>query len=161
MRKMLPWLVSLLLAITLIVLVFIYFLNSDLFGSAKTNDPNEQAKATVANEQPQPLSADDTLKVTSELTNIQTNIADTNYVVRISFSFRLDSEKAKTEFDKIKDIEIKPIINKALWVMTQDDVKGTKGKDQLCANLINAINPYLSEGKLTNVKITDFIVTAI
>ncbi|MFC5702126.1 flagellar basal body-associated FliL family protein [Cohnella faecalis] len=159
MKKMLPWLVSLLLAITLIVIVALYFWSS-LFGS-DAKDPEDQARESVQSVAAEPMSADEMIKVTSELTNIQTNIADTDYVVRISLSFQMDSAKAKEEFDKIKDIQVKPLINRALWVLNSEDVKGTKGKDQLCAELINAINPVLSEGKLTSVKITDFIISPI
>lgn len=159
MKKMLPWLVSLLLAITLIVIVAIYFWSS-LFGS-DPKDPDSQAKESIQSASVEPMTADEMIKVTSELTDIQTNIADSDYVVRISFSFQLDSEKAKEEFDKIKDIQIKPIINRELWVLGKDDLNGAKGKDELCAKLINTINPVLSEGKLTKVNVTAFIISLI
>jgi flagellar FliL protein len=73
----------------------------------------------------------------------------------------MDNEKAKVEFDKIKDSQIKPIINRALWVLNPSDMSGTKGKDQLTAGLINTINAVLTEGKLTKVGITAFIMTPI
>jgi flagellar FliL protein len=157
---LLPWLVSLLLAITLIVVVTFYFWNN-LFGDKKSNDPEQDAKEIAENVQVEPVSADELVKVTSELIDIRTNLADTDYVVQISLSFTLDSEAAKEEFDKIKDNKIKPIVNRALWVMTPDDMSGTKGKDQLTAGLINSINAALSEGKLTNVGITGFVMTQV
>jgi flagellar FliL protein len=160
MKKLLPWLVSLLLAITLIVVVTFYFWTT-LFGEKKSTDPDQAAKESVADVQAEPISADEMVKVTSELTNIRTNLADTDYVVQISLSFQLDSVKAKDEFDKIKDDLIKPIINRALWVLNPDDMIGTKGKDQLTAGLINAINAVLSDGKLTKVGIKEFIMTPI
>jgi flagellar protein FliL len=161
MKKLLPWLVSLLLAITLIVIVGIYFW-STLFGESKALSPEEQAKASVEHvEAEPPKTADEMVKLTSELTDIRTNLADTDYVVQMSLAFQLDSEKAKEEFDKIKDFEIKPIINRALWVLNPEDMRGTKGKDQLTAGLINSINAMLPEGKLTKVDIKDFIMTPI
>ncbi|MCD9023369.1 flagellar basal body-associated FliL family protein [Cohnella silvisoli] len=159
MKKLLPWLVSLLLAITLIVIVTFYFWNT-LFGD-KSKDPEQATKDAVENVQAEPISADELVKVTSELIDIRTNLADTDYVVQISFSFQFDSQKAKEEFDKIKENQIKPIINRALWVMSPDDMNGTKGKDQLTAGLINSINSVLSEGKLVKVGIKGFIMTPI
>jgi flagellar FliL protein len=160
MKKLLPWLVSLLLAISLIVGATFYFWNT-LFGVPKSKNPDEAAKESVLNVQADPISADEMVKVTSELIDIRTNLADTDYVVQISLSFQLDNEKAKLEFDKIKDSQIKPIINRALWVLNPGDMSGTKGKDQLTAGLINTINAVLTEGKLTKVGITAFIMTPI
>lgn len=160
MRKMLPWLISLLLAISLIVIVGIYSW-STLFGDSGTKDPAKQAQDSVKNVQAEPMSADEMLKVTSELKDIKTNIADNSHVVVISFSFQLDSKKAKDEFDKIKDIQIKPIVNRYLWQLTPEELQGTAGKDKLCAELLNAINPVLAKGKLTKVEVTDFIITEI
>jgi flagellar FliL protein len=160
MKKMLPWLVSLLLAITLIVSVGIYVWNHFISGTG-TKDPNQKVKEAVSNVAAEPLSADEMVKVTSELTDIKTNIADTSYVVIMSFTFQLDNAKTKQEFDKIKEIQIKPIINRALWTIKPEDFQGTRGKDQLCAGLINAINSVLSEGKVSKVEIKDFMMSQI
>lgn len=160
MKKMLPWLVSLLLAITLIVTVGIYVWNQ-YFSGSDSKDPGVQAAESVKHVEAKPISADEMIKVASELTDIKTNISDPSYVVVVSFAFQLDSEKSKEEFDKIKEIVVKPIVNRALWQMTPEDLQGTKGKDELCAGLVNAINAVLSEGKLTKVEIKDFIVQQI
>lgn len=160
MKKMLPWLVSLLLAITLIVSVGVYAWNQFLNGSG-SKDPEAQAAESVKNVEAKPLTADELLKVTSELTDIKTNIADTSYVVVTGFIFQLDSEKSKVEFDKIKDIVVRPIVNRALWVMKPEELQGTKGKDQLYAGLINSINAVLTEGKVTKVELKDFIMQQV
>jgi len=160
MKKLLPWLVSLLLAITLIAVVVVYFW-STMFGDKKPKDPDQIAKESVENVQAEQISADEMIKVTSELTNIKTNLADTDYAVLLSLVFQLDSEKAKEEFDKIKEFKIKPIVNRALWVMSPEEMSGTKGKDELTASLINAVNAVLSEGKLIKVEIKDFFITPI
>lgn len=161
MKKLLPWLVSLLLAITLIAIVVIYFW-STMFEDKKSADPDQQVKESVQDVQAAPpMSADEMIKVTSELINIKTNLSDPDYVVIMSLAFTLDDEDAKEEFDKIKDIKIKPLVNRALWVMSPEDMSGTEGKDQLTAGLINSVNAVLTKGKLTKVEITDFIISPI
>ncbi|CAM3891121.1 flagellar basal body-associated FliL family protein [Cohnella lubricantis] len=160
MKKMLPWLVSLLLAITLIVIVALYFW-STLSKDSDAASPDKQAQESVKDVEAKPLSADEILKVTSELNDIKTNIGDNDYVVTVSFSFQFDSESAMKEFDKVKEIQIKPIVNRALWVMQPDQLSGTQGKDELCAELLNAINPVLTKGKLSNVEITSFIMVPL
>jgi flagellar FliL protein len=153
---MLPWLISLLLAITLIVVAAVMFWSS-LFGDSGSGANGEDRTPAQA----EPMSADELLEVTSELTDIRTNIADADYVVVLDLSFQLDSKEAKESFDKIKDVAIRPIVNKALWQMTREELAGTAGKDKLSADLINAINPVLPTGKLTKVEITSFIMTPI
>ncbi len=161
MKKMLPWLVSLLLAITLIAIVVIYFW-STMFSDDKSKDPEQQAKESVENVQAQPpMSADETVKVTSELTDIKTNLSDRDYIAILSFAFTLDSTDAKEEFEKIKNIKIKPIVIRAIGEMTPDEISSAKGKDQLTAGLINSVNAALSDGRLTKVEITDFVISPI
>ncbi|MBB6674603.1 flagellar basal body-associated FliL family protein [Cohnella nanjingensis] len=161
MKKMLPWLVSLLLAITLIVIVGLYSWSTFFGGSSDAKSPEAQAQDSVKNVKAEKVSADEMIKVTSELNDIKTNISDTNYVVIFGFSFQLDSENAKKEFDKIKDSVVKPIVNRALWDVTPDQLQGTKGKDALVASLINEINPVLAKGKVTKIGITNFLMSQI
>lgn len=156
MKRLLPWLISLLLAITLIIVAAVIFWSS-LFGDSGSG-ANVRGQTPM---QAEPMTADELLEVTSELKDIQTNIADPDYVVTLDLSFRLDSKKAKEEFDKIKDVTIRPIVNRALWQMTREELSDPAGKDKLAANLINAINPVLPKGKLTKVEITSFIMTPI
>ncbi|PZD93331.1 flagellar basal body protein FliL [Paenibacillus sambharensis] len=158
MKKMLPWLITILLAIALIavVAVFLYnqFMNSE-------DDPALQAEHSVHEVEPKKLSADERVEMTTEIQDIKTNLLDTDYLVVMSFAFQLDDKKSKEEFDKIKDIQIKPIIIRALADMMPEELKGSQGKDALSAKLINAINKELSAGKVTKVEVTNFIVTMI
>jgi len=157
MKRMWPWLVSLLLAISLIAVVVVILWNSQN-GGFGLNPGNRELS------QSEPLTADELLDVTSELTDIRTNIADPDYVVVIDLSFRLDSKQAREAFDKIKDVEIRPIVNKALWQMSREELSSLAGKDKLVSEIINAINPVLAtltKGKLTKVEITNFIMTPI
>ncbi|MDU7474883.1 MAG: flagellar basal body-associated FliL family protein [Paenibacillus macerans] len=157
MKKMLPWLITILLAITLIVIAAGYMMNlmnkSDSGNAAKAN------VETVA--EPQMMSADEIVKVTSTIDGVKTNLSDPNYVAQMNFAFQLDSEVSKESFDKIKDFKIKPIIIKTLADMKPEELTGAQGKDNLSSKLINLINKSLPEGKLIQIGITDFVMTAI
>ncbi len=154
MKKMLPWLITILLSITLIAIVAII-----LFKSFFT-DPKEQATETKTIEV-KVLSADERVEVTSELKDFRRNLKDPEYVVVLSFAFQLDSKKTKEEFDKLTEIEIRPIINRTLADMTADELKGSQGEDALESKLLNLINPIIPKGKLVKVEITNFIITEI
>jgi flagellar protein FliL len=155
MKKMLPWLITILLAITLIVLAA--FLLMGKFFPGDTNEVN----AAVENVEAKHLTADEIVELTSEITDIKTNLADPDYLVMIDFAFQLDSATAKEEFEKIKEIKIKPIIIKTLADTNPEQLNGAQGKDQLNSKLVNLINKTLTEGKLTEVEMTDFVLTTL
>ncbi|MWV43542.1 flagellar basal body protein FliL [Paenibacillus sp. HJL G12] len=155
MKKMLPWLITILLAITLIV-VAVVLLTPQLLGK-DNNNSNTAAQATEVKK----LSADELVEMTSEITDIKTNLADQDYIVLMNFAFQLNDKKSKEEFDKIKEFRIKPIIIKTLADTKPDELRGSNGKDQLSAKLINLINKTLTEGKLTQIEITNYILTSL
>ncbi|CAH1193626.1 MULTISPECIES: flagellar basal body-associated FliL family protein [Paenibacillus] len=155
MKKMLPWLITILLAITLIVVAA--FLLMDKIFPSDTNDVN----AAVQNVEAKSLSADEIVELTTEITDIKTNLADPDYIVLINFAFQLDAVKSKEEFEKIKDIKIKPLIIKTLADTKPEELNGANGKDQLSSKLVNLINKTLTEGKLTQIEVTNFIMTSI
>jgi len=157
MKRMLPWLITILLAITLIV-VAAFFIYDRVFND---DDPAGELDKIVEQVEPEKLTADERVAMTAEIQDIRTNLHDTDYIVVMSFAFRLDSKKAKEEFEKIKDISIKPIIIRTLSDMTEEELRGSKGKDELNAKLFNLINPELTHGRLTKVEITNFIITRI
>lgn len=154
MKKMIPWLITILLAITLIAIVSII-----LFKSFFT-DPKESATETETIEV-EVLSADERVEVTSELKDFRRNLKDPEYVVVLSFAFQLDSKKTKEQFDKLLEIEVRPIINRTLADMTADELKGSQGEDALESKLLNLINPIIPKGKLVKVEITNFIITEL
>ncbi|RCW50126.1 flagellar basal body-associated FliL family protein [Paenibacillus prosopidis] len=154
MKKMIPWLITILLAITLIAIVSII-----LFKSFFT-DPKE-SKAETETIEVEVLSADERVEVTSELKDFRRNLKDPEYVVVLSFAFQLDSKKTKEEFDKLLEIEVRPIINRTLADMTADELKGSQGEDALESKLLNLINPIIPKGKLVKVEITNFIITEL
>lgn len=161
MKKMLPWLITILLAITLIAIVAIILLNNIL-----GDDKNSGSKAadSVKNVQAERISASKRVDVTSEIKEIRTNLLDPEYIVDLDFAFQLENKKTKEDFEKIKDIVIKPIIISTLGDMTPESLNGSKGKDELKSKLLNLINQKLketTEGKLVNVDITDFIIAQL
>jgi len=153
MKKMLPWLITILLAITLIVIAVV--LLSPQFG--KDHNSNTAAQAAEGKK----LSADELVEMTSEIKDIKTNLADQDYIVLMNFAFQLNDKKSKEAFDKIKEFKIKPIIIKTLADTKPEELEGSNGKDQLSAKLINLINKTLTEGKLNQIEITDYLVTPI
>ncbi|GAA0134155.1 hypothetical protein YSY43_09950 [Paenibacillus sp. YSY-4.3] len=157
MKKMAPWLITMLLAITLIVMAAFLLVNQ----MTKPTSGNEVNTAVQNVGQPAQLSADELVKVTSSMDGIKTNLSDPSYVVVMNFAFQLDRESSKESFDKIKDFKIKPIIIKTLADTKPEDLIGAKGKDNLSTKLLNLINTSLPEGKLIQIDITEFIMQAI
>ncbi|AIQ47855.1 flagellar basal body protein FliL [Paenibacillus sp. FSL R7-0273] len=155
MKKMLPWLITILLAITLIVVAA--FLLMDRIFPSDVNDVN----AAVQNMEVERLSADEIVELSTEITDIKTNLADPDYIVLINFAFQLNTVKAKEDFEKIKDLKIKPLLIKTLADTKPEELNGANGKDQLSSKLVNLINKTLTEGKLTQVEVTNFIMTSI
>ncbi|MBD8497069.1 MULTISPECIES: flagellar basal body-associated FliL family protein [Paenibacillus] len=151
MKRMLPWMITMLLAITLVALVIIMVMNS-MNGNSEGNG---ESSAVVR------LSADEIVEMTSELKDIKTNLAGRDTIVAIDFAFQLDSKKTKEEFEKIKELIIKPEVLKTLADTKPEDLEGTKGKDQLSAKLLDLINKKIPEGKVIQVDITNFIMQRI
>ncbi|WP_274651538.1 flagellar basal body-associated FliL family protein [Paenibacillus humicola] len=161
MRRMLPWLMTILLAITLIAVVAVILYKSMLGGDDPKNAA-DKAAGEAASVKAEQLSADERVALTSELSDIKTNLADTDYIAVLSLAFQLDKKSTKADFDKIKDIQITPIILRTLADLKPEDIKGSHGQDELCAKLLNLINPVLTDGgKLVNVELTNLIVTPL
>ncbi|MBU5673072.1 flagellar basal body-associated FliL family protein [Paenibacillus brevis] len=157
MKKMVPWLITILLAITLIVLAAFLLMNQMTRPEAGT-----EVNASVAEVgSPPRLSAEELVKVTATIDQIKTNLSDPNYVVVINFAFQLDKEASKASFDQIKDFKVKPIIIKTLADTNPEDLTGSIGKDNLSSKLLNLINQSLPEGKVVQIDITDYIITTI
>lgn len=157
MKKMLPWLITILLAITLIVLAAFLLMNQ--MTSPKKGEEVNTAIAEV--EKPEMLSAEELVKVTATIDQIKTNLSDPNYVVVVNFAFQLDKEASKEAFEQIKDFRVKPIIIKTLADTKPEELIGSVGKDNLSSKLLNLINQSLPEGKVVQIDINDFIMTTI
>lgn len=157
MKKMAPWLITILLSITLIVLAAFLLLKD-----YSQPGPGNEVRAAVQDVQvPSGLSADEIVEVTSTIDGIKTNLSDPSYVVVMDFAFQMDRKTSKEAFDKIKDYKIKPIIIKTLADTKPEDLNGSVGKDNLSSKLLNLINKSLPEGKVVQIDITYFISTPI
>ena len=156
-RKMLPWAVIVLISITLII-GSAFFMLQYMKNNVNLANPDQQ---TVDAVEPIRLSADEVVKLTVNMEDITTNLADRNFVVRLSFAFQMENVKSTEEFEKIKEISIRPVIISTLADIHPDDLAGAAGMDHLTAKLMNLINPILHEGKLTRIDITNFIISQV
>lgn len=152
-RRMLPWLVMILIAITLITLAA-FVLWEYILGEAK-NDPNTHAN----NVESRQLTATEIKNQTVLIEDITTNLAERRYVVRASFAFLLSSEAAKEELEMIQHLVEAKII-RTLADTTPDDLQGSKGMDELSATLINLVNPILQQGSVRQIDITNLVINA-
>ena len=153
MKKLLPWLITILLSIALLAVLFVIVFNT-FFSDDDANPSNKPVEVKV-------LSASERVEVTSQLTDFRRNLKDPDYVVMLNFAFQLDNKKTKESFDQLLEIEIKPIISRAIADMEPDELNGSNGEDELESQLLNLINPILPTGKLIKVEITDFIITKL
>ncbi|MEK3734577.1 MULTISPECIES: flagellar basal body-associated FliL family protein [Paenibacillus] len=152
MKKMFPWIITIMLSITLIVLAVFVLSNS--------NGKNDAQTAATVKVKPH-MSADEIVEVTSEITGIKTNLADPDYIISVAFSIQLSDKKAKEEFDKIKDIKIKPIIIKTLADTNPDTLNGSKGREQFTSKLMDLVNESITTGKVVQIDIADVLVAGI
>lgn len=152
MKKMIPWMIMILIAITLIALAA--FVLWEYIMQDNKQDPNTYAN----NAESRTLTASERIENTVKIEGITTNLADIKYVVRVSFAFLLTNHETKEEFELLKDVAKSRIIQ-LLADTKPTDVQGSIGKDELISKMINQINPTLTEGKIQEIDITDFIIT--
>ncbi|USB32089.1 flagellar basal body-associated FliL family protein [Paenibacillus sp. YPG26] len=152
MKKMAPWIITILLALILVVMAayLVMTMNNKNTPAAETHKVEEKK-----------LSADERVEVTSTMEQVKTNLSDPNYVVIMDFAFQLNDAAAKEAFDKIMNFNVKSIIIKTLADTKPTDLTGAKGKDQLANKLKNLINQTLPEGNIVQIDITNFIMSPI
>ncbi|MCW3792188.1 flagellar basal body-associated FliL family protein [Paenibacillus sp. LS1] len=152
MKKMMPWLATMLLAITLIVVVVFVFMQ----GQNSKNDTH-----TAAASEPKKMTADEIVEVSSELGEIKTNLADTDHVIVVSFSFKLADVKAKEDFEKIKEIVVKPIIIQTLADTKSDELATAKGRILFNEKLTGLINEALPESNLSSTSFSSIVIATM
>lgn len=150
MKKMLPWISTIMLAITLIVLAT-FILTGQMNAGKQTASTDSDSKVH--------LSADEIVEVSSEISDVKTNLADPNYLVQMNFSFQLNSKKAKEEFEKIKELIVTPIIIQKLAETKPEQLNKTEGRKTFISELKELINKELTEGRLQDIRITKFLST--
>ncbi len=155
-NKLLQLLIVILIAITLILGAF-FILWEYMDNKAVPADPNAQAARSVDSVKAEKLSAKEKRELTVEINDILTNLKDGDSLIKISFAFELENKKTKEEFEQ-QDFVVKSIVIQTLADMTPEQVRGSKGYDNLTAQLMNKINPILTEGKLKQIHITNVLL---
>ncbi|KAA8746493.1 MULTISPECIES: flagellar basal body-associated FliL family protein [Paenibacillus] len=150
MKKMMPWLATMLLAITLIVVVVFVFMQG------QNGNKDDTHTASAAEEKK--MTADEIVEVSSELAQIKTNLADPDRIIMVSFSFKLSDKTAKEDFEKIKSITVKPIIIQALADTKAEELSSAKGMKQFNEKLTGLINEVLPEPKLKSTSFSDIVI---
>jgi len=153
-RRMLPWLIMILVVITIIVvtavLLWSYLMqdnNRDLIGAA----------SGVSNVEAGRMPAEKVRELTVEVKDVLTNLK-TGEFIKISFAFEMTNEPGKEEFTLL-DFKIRAVIINTLSDLTPEDVAGSKGKDYISSTLMNEINGILQKGKVRAINITDFVLS--
>lgn len=154
MKKMLPWLVMILISITLITLAA-FVLWEYIMNDSKT-DPNTHINSADSIQ----LTAKQVNAQTVKIEDVTTNLGGLNYVVRASFAILLTNKDAKEEMESIIHL-VEANIIRTLADTTASEIQGSAGMDALISKLINQINPILQKGKIKQIDITDFIVNPI
>jgi flagellar FliL protein len=154
-KKLLPVMIAVLIVITLI-LVATFFLWDVIVKKDTSTDPATVAASSVINVTPKPLSAAKVKGLTVIMKDITTNLATKNKIIVVGFAFVMENKKAVTEFTDL-EIKVKSVINQTLADLTVEQVAGSVGQDALKAMLMNKINTFMIEGKVTEINISNII----
>lgn|GEM_PF-167569 len=146
-----------LICVTLLVgaafVVWMFVFNQD-----NETDPAGQAANLAAQTETRQLTADEIVQLTVTLDSVTTNLADQQHIINIGLAFQVENKKTYEEFEKIKAIQIQPIVLKLLHQTNPDELFAENGFDNFTTSLMNEINPILSTGKITQINITSFVV---
>ncbi|OZI11556.1 flagellar basal body-associated protein FliL [Bacillaceae bacterium SAS-127] len=99
---------------------------------------------------------DEVIESSVDIPELTTNLASDDYI-RISFKIQTDSKDAMKEMTK-RDFQAKNIIIKQLSEMKAEELKGSKGKEQLTEKLKMELNEIMQDGKVLEVYITSYII---
>jgi flagellar FliL protein len=155
-NKIFIMIIGMLIAITLI-LAAAFFLWT-MVNKSDTSAAGAKAQTAAENVKPakQPTAAE-IKDNTVILKDVTTNLANNSRFIKVSFAFELENKKAKTEFENLLDSKVKGAVIRQLSDMTAEQVSGSKGLDNLSSALMNTLNPYLHEGKIKAIDITDIV----
>ena len=99
---------------------------------------------------------DEILSASVDIPEITTNLADKRYV-KIQFKIQTNSDVAGQELAK-RDFQVKNLIIQELSEISQEDLKGKQGKQNLQETLKSQINELMQDGKVKQVYITSYAV---
>jgi flagellar FliL protein len=156
-KKMLPWLIIVFIAITLIA-IGAFVLWDFIMKEPSSQDPSAKAQEIADQVETKRLSAKERAELTYDVLDVTTNLSNINYIVKISFSFVVENKATREEIEMINPLLL-DIIGNILSDTTPEEIGGSAGKDVLKSKLINSINPILNEGNLREINISNFIIT--
>lgn len=90
------------------------------------------------------------------LDKMTTNLQGANFV-QISLVLQADSKKAKDELD-LRKAQVQDVVNSILHNTTKVDLDQPDGQEKLKQAIMKQVNGLLTEGKVTNIYITEIIV---
>lgn len=99
---------------------------------------------------------DEILATSVDIPEITTNLADKRYV-KIQFKIQSNSEEAGQELAK-RDFQVKNLIIQELSEMTEEDLDGKQGKQNLQQTLKTQINELMQAGEIQQVYITSYVI---
>ncbi|WP_042348908.1 flagellar basal body-associated protein FliL [Bacillus massiliigorillae] len=139
-NKLLMIMLGVLIAITLVgVIALVIIIKSDESG-AEGKEP----------------SADELVKVSMEVPEITTNLADNGFI-KIKFMIQANDKDAKIELEK-RNFQVQNIIIAELSELKASDFKGKKGQENLQEKLKTRINSIMQTGSVEKVYITSSII---
>lgn len=151
MKKIVPILVIVLVSITLIAVAAF-----SLYHFLLKND--SEIDGGISIEEPRKITAEERQELTVSVNDVVTNLADMEYIVKLSMDFVLENVEAKDELSLLTS-SVKSIIVKTLADTKPEEMQGSQGQSDFNAKIMNEVNTILQEGKLMEVQITDIIIT--
>lgn len=151
LKKLVPWMIIVLVAITLIALAA--FILWDYIVDDRRN--NIGSVPAIAESR---LSAEQIQEQTVKLESITTNLADIQYIVRMSFAFLLSNPNTKEEMESIQHL-VEANIIKVLSDTMPEEISGSEGMERLTEKLKELTNPLLTKGEVSQIDITEYILT--
>lgn len=139
-NKLLMVMIGILIAITLVGVVALVLIMKQDNAAGNQSEP----------------SADELVKISVEVPEITTNLADGGFV-KVKFMIQTDGKKAKEEIEK-RNFQVQNIIISELSELKSDDFKGKKGIENLEEKLKMRVNSIMQEGKVEQVYITSQII---
>lgn len=158
LKKLLPFLIIILIVITLVVCTLIFGLKV-LNKKSQSNDPTTNAVTSVKSVTSKPLTPAKIKQFTVQMPDITTNIATQDKSAIVGLAFELENAKAVAEFNDLQ-LKVKNIIIQTLADLTDVELSGSKGQDNLVSIIINKVNAIMQSGKVSQIDITNFMVAS-
>ncbi|PIB58595.1 flagellar basal body-associated FliL family protein, partial [Pseudomonas sp. 2995-1] len=80
-----------------------------------------------------------------------------NHIIRAQFVIELDSQSAKSEFEK-RDFQTENVIIQELSDMKQSDFRGSEGIQQIEERLRKRLNEIMQDGEVINVYMNQRVI---